>query len=238
MNSGAYVFIGLMIFVIVMVVVYLLNKIIFKKESNTEDNESVSSKDSESVSSEDNESVSSEDNESVSSKDNESVSNEDNESVSSEDNEESKERYPEEEHDMSIMPVYEEPAQETREPENIVPVIEDTSMSNKRTARMCVYTNQYERCDVKCGRGKRFRVQLPYNHNQHYDQEPHECVPDEDREFRQCTGIVCDETYTYPTFIKNNPGKGFTEYCEFIVENDACDDNYVRQNNLCSAQCS
>ena len=134
-----------------------------------------------------------------------------------------------------------EPEQETP-PEDAGPSVdpifpEDTTMANKETARMCVYTNQYERCDTQCGPGKQFRVQVPYDTNKHDENEAHECVPDEDREFSSCTGIVCDDTYTMATFLENNPGAGWPEYCQFIVENDACDDNFVEQNNLCATQC-
>jgi hypothetical protein len=219
MKSGVYVFIGLMIFVIIVAVLMVVYR---SKNEDPKDNESVASEDTESVASEDTESVASEDTESV-------ASEPEAESVASEPEQEAEpEPETEAEPDVSVSPV--------REPQQ---VIEDTVTVDKLTARMCVYTNQYERCDTKCGRGKRFRVQVPYDSNQNYDQTPHECVPDEDREFRPCTGIVCDETYTYPTFIRNNPGKDLDidDYCEFIAENDACNDNYVMQNSLCSEQC-
>jgi hypothetical protein len=216
MKSGVYVFIGLMIFVIIVAVLMVVYR---SKNEDPKDTESVASEDTESVASEDTESVASEDTESV-------ASEPEAESVASEPEAEP-EPETEAEPDVSVSPV--------REPQQ---VIEDTVTVDKQTARMCVYTNQYERCDTKCGRGKRFRVQVPYDSNQNYDQTPHECVPDEDREFRPCTGIVCDETYTYPTFIRNNPGKAdIDDYCEFIAENDACNDNYVMQNSLCSEQC-
>lgn len=214
MKSGVYVFIGSMIIAIVVAVLMgFYNK---KEETKSEDDQS----ETDSVASEA-----------------ESESTEDAESETESETGEEDQREVKEP-DVSIMPVEEEQDPGIEEPlQEIPPVIEDTTMASKQTTRMCVYTNQYLRCDTKCGKGKRFRVQVPYNDDLHSEQTPHVCVPDEDREFRPCTGIVCDETYTYPTFIKNNPGKGFTEYCEFIEENNACNDNYVRQNSLCSEQC-
>ena len=237
MNSGVYMFIGSMIIAIVVAVLLVFYRSNNKNEDPKNEKDESKAVDDESEV-EDDESES-EDDESES-EDDESEA-EDDKSEAEDDESEAEDA---EEPDVSVEPVREPPEvieEDEQEPvieeEQQPRVIEDTTMASKETARMCVYTNQYERCDTKCGQGKRFRVQVPYNDNLHYDQTPHACVPDEDREFRPCTGIVCDETYTYPNFIKNNPGKGLTEYCEFIKENNACNDNYVRQNSLCSEQC-
>lgn len=110
---------------------------------------------------------------------------------------------------------------------------QDTAVNKQK----CVYLGWAAACSARCGEGKLYRTQALYNPEVHTSHTPHDCVADEDRPFKPCTGIICDETYALSTFREQFPGKTFVEYCEWIVENDACYDPAVTGPNVCGTEC-
>ena len=111
---------------------------------------------------------------------------------------------------------------------------------------MCLYLHSYTRCDNECGPGKKWRMQAPYTEGMdtlalygiHPDSfEPHACVPDHHRRYKPCEGTLCDDTYKLSKFKKDNPGSTYTDYCKFIKDENACNDNYVKRKRICSDQC-
>jgi hypothetical protein len=120
---------------------------------------------------------------------------------------------------------------ETETPE---PADEQDTAVNKQK---CVYLGWAAACSARCGEGKLYRTQVPYDPEVHTSHTPHDCVADEDRPFKPCTGIICDETYTLSAFREQFPDKTYAEYCEWIVENDACYDPAVTGPNVCGTQC-
>jgi hypothetical protein len=110
---------------------------------------------------------------------------------------------------------------------------------------MCVYVNQWSPCSTQCGTGVQYRTQVIYNEGDDlralYGLEsvtPHKCVPDSERETRPCTLDICNDTYKWSVYINNNPGKTYTDYCNWIVESNACKDNYIVRNSACGTQCA
>jgi hypothetical protein len=132
-----------------------------------------------------------------------------------------------------------------KEPEEV----ESADIPTTTTRKMCFYTNVYEMCNAKCGQGKRFRSQVEYKEGMNTrsygihpdDLQLHVCKAPDQREYEECTGTNCSDTYTVQTFKDNNPDVPAdqiqTKYCEFIIENDACNDPNVRGTGSCRTEC-
>jgi hypothetical protein len=155
------------------------------------------------------------------------------------------EEVPEEEEPEEEVPEEEEPEEEEEEPVP-APVEEPIVVPTQRN--LCVYLNSWGSCNTLCGTGEQFRRQVRYNEGDDISAmhgldpnvvTPHECVPDDLRESRSCTGFTCgDTTYTWNTYIANNPDKSFNDYCAWIVESDACEDPVFKRQSVCKTQCS
>ena len=112
--------------------------------------------------------------------------------------------------------------------------------------RMCLYLNSYTDCDNECGTGKQYRMQAPYiegmdtldQYGIHPDSfDPHVCVQNHHRPYKSCEGTLCDDTYKRSTYLEQNPGSSYAEYCQFIKDENACNNEYILTRGLCRNQC-
>lgn len=134
---------------------------------------------------------------------------------------------------------------EAAEAEKATVVVNPVEEPVAKGDQMCVYLDRWEDCSTDCGTGVQYRTQVMYNEGDDlralYGLEsvtPHKCVPPDQRQSRPCTRDMCNDTYKYSVYLANNPGKGYSDYCNWIVENNACKDRFVVVNSACTTQCS